>query len=93
MTYSEKIKELHNTTVNNMREYAGYARELRLQIDQGVALSKEQFSRQEVLFSQFQDSMRSYNDLIGFVTKNKVRFDSEYLPPDPGGLKSSVRDN
>jgi hypothetical protein len=78
MTYSEKIKALHELSKLLLDEYTIIAREINHYLRTGLPVEQEMIRLQNAKQQQLVRVMSEYKELVSKVTLKKVNFTDQY---------------
>lgn len=78
MTFKEKLKELHEDSLNTQKEFLVVVQQIRAIATKGDALPEELIFKRETLYTRFDKVLKLHRRIMNYATRNSIDLDNEY---------------
>ncbi len=78
MTFKEKLKELHEDSLNTQKQFLVVVQEIRGLATKGEALPEELIYNRETLYTRFNKILKLHRRMMDYAVRNNLDLDSEY---------------
>lgn len=78
MTFKEKLKELHEDSLNTQKEFLVVVQQIRAIATKGDALPEELIFKRETLYTRFDKVLKLHRRIMNYATRNNIDLDNEY---------------
>lgn len=78
MTFKEKLKELHEDSLNTQKQFLVVVQEIRFLATKGEALPEELIFNRETLYTRFNKTLKLHRRMMDYAVRNNLDLDSDY---------------